>query len=61
MHGYFASFIKSGNPNGAGLPNWPAATPAGTVQFMRIDVEPRAEADKTRARYLLLDAEYMKK
>jgi len=61
MHGYFASFIKTGNPNGAGLPNWPAAAAAGTVQFMRIDVEPRAETDKTRARYLLLDAEYMKK
>jgi para-nitrobenzyl esterase len=61
MHGYFASFIKTGNPNGAGLPNWPAAATAGTVQFMRLDVEPRAETDKTRARYLLLDAEYLKK
>jgi para-nitrobenzyl esterase len=61
MQGYFANFIKTGNPNGAGLPNWPAATAGSAIQYMRIDVEPRVETDKTRARYLFLDAEYMKK
>jgi para-nitrobenzyl esterase len=24
LQGYFANFIKTGNPNGAGLPQWPA-------------------------------------
>lgn len=52
MQNYFANFIKKGNPNGAGLPEWPVIT-AG--RFMRIDVESRAEADNTRARYLFLD------
>ena len=52
MQSYFANFIKKGNPNGAGLPEWPAMS---TSRFMKIDVESRAETDKTRARYLFLD------
>jgi para-nitrobenzyl esterase len=58
MLGYFANFVKTGNPNGAGLPQWPAANAGGDPQFMRIDVDSRAEADKTRDRYLFLDSIY---
>ncbi len=29
MEGYFAQFIKTGNPNGAGLPHWPALAESG--------------------------------
>ncbi len=61
MQGYFANFIRTGNPNGAGLPEWPAVTGGNTVQYMRIDVEPRVETDKTRARYQFLDVDYVKK
>jgi para-nitrobenzyl esterase len=61
MHGYFANFIKTGNPNGEGLPNWPSASTGDTVQYMRIDVEPRVETDRTRARYVFLDSDYAKK
>ena len=61
MQGYFANFVKTGNPNGTGLPNWPAASTGDTVQYMRIDVEPRVETDRTRARYVFLDADYAKK
>jgi para-nitrobenzyl esterase len=53
MQNYFANFIKKRNPNGAGLPEWPALS---TGRVMRIDVESRAEpADTTRARYQFLD------
>jgi len=59
MQGYFENFIKTFNPNGAGLPNWPVGTPDanGQVQRIRIDVDTRAEAEP-RARYLLQDQVY---
>ena len=60
MQGYFANFIKTGNPNGPGLPAWPAANSGAAVQFMRLDVDSRAETDKTRERYLFLDSLYSK-
>ena len=60
MQGYFANFVKTGNPNGPGLPQWPAVNGGGSAQFMRIDVDSRAEVDKTRERYLFLDSIYHK-
>jgi para-nitrobenzyl esterase len=61
MQGYFANFIKTGNPNGAGLPIWPAYNSNDGFQIMRLDVESRAEPEKTRARYLFLDPFYVKR
>ncbi|PYS77106.1 MAG: carboxylesterase [Acidobacteria bacterium] len=55
MQGYFANFVKKGDPNAPGLPAWPASTAGGTVQIMRLDVESRAEAERHRERYLFLD------
>jgi para-nitrobenzyl esterase len=60
MQGYFANFIKTGNPNGPGLPMWPAYRIDDGFQIMRLDVESRAETEKTRARYLFLDPFYVK-
>ncbi|MFL5618951.1 MAG: carboxylesterase/lipase family protein [Gemmatimonadaceae bacterium] len=59
MQGYFENFIKTGNPNGPGLPNWPIGTvdASGNVQRVRIDVETKAEAEP-RARYLFEDQVY---
>ncbi|MFN0123420.1 MAG: carboxylesterase/lipase family protein [Blastocatellia bacterium] len=48
MQDYFANFIKTGNPNGKGLPEWPKFS-AG--QRLIIDVNTRAEADNARTRY----------
>jgi para-nitrobenzyl esterase len=55
LQGYFLNFIKTGNPNGPGLPDWPAYT-SPTFQRMWIDTASRAEAEPERARYLALDA-----
>jgi para-nitrobenzyl esterase len=55
MQGYFANFIKTGDPNGPGLPSWPrGAASDGEVRRIRIDVDTRVEAEP-RARYLFLD------
>jgi para-nitrobenzyl esterase len=59
MQGYFENFIKTGNPNGSGLPNWPvgAVDASGNAQRIRIDVETKAEPEP-RARYLFQDQAY---
>ena len=58
MQEYFANFIKTGNPNGPGLPAWPTFD---TGNRMTIDVNTRAEREKVRARYEFLDQFFMKK
>jgi para-nitrobenzyl esterase len=56
MQGYFANFIKTGNPNGPGLPTWPAYEARTNFMRMRIDVVSRAEPEPDRTRYEVLDA-----
>ncbi len=54
LKAYFANFVKTGDPNSAGLPEWPAAPGDGPATQMRIEVNSRAEPAPQR-RYLLLD------
>lgn len=61
MQGYFANFVKAGDPNGPGLPTWPAANRGDAARVMRIDVDTRVELDGHRGRYLILDRLYLKK
>ena len=58
MQGYFVNFIKTGNPNGPGLLNWPAYTSGTNFQRMRLYVTSRVEPEPHRDRYLALDALY---
>jgi len=55
MQGYFVNFIKTANPNGAGLPEWPVSNRAAARQVLRLDTTSKAEPELNRERYLLLD------
>ncbi len=56
LQGYFVNFIKTGNPNGAGLPNWPAYNSETNYQRMRLGVDSHAQPETDRAYYLVLDS-----
>jgi len=55
MEGYFANFIKTGNPNGGSLPAWPAVQESdGGLLRQTIDAHTRTEADHGAARQAFL-------
>jgi para-nitrobenzyl esterase len=54
MMSYWTNFAKTGNPNGPGLPNWPAYS-ATSRQVLRINATTRAEAEQRRDRFDLHD------
>jgi len=56
MQAFFVNFIKTGNPNGPGLPEWQTYRPDNNYQRMRIDVESHGEVEAHRDRYVALDA-----
>jgi para-nitrobenzyl esterase len=58
MEDYFANFIKTGNPNGGSLPNWPAAAKNDPQpQVMNINVDSKAEkATNDAAIFFLIKA-----
>ncbi|MFD2602806.1 carboxylesterase/lipase family protein [Flavobacterium suzhouense] len=59
---YIANFIKTGNPNGKGLSDWPVSKPEGDMNLMILDVTSKSVKEPNRDRYLFLDGYYnMKK
>jgi para-nitrobenzyl esterase len=62
MQNYFANFIKTGNPNGEKLPDWPVAKAGDTTPpVMILNTESKAEKAANDARYLFLDKTYANK
>ncbi len=53
---YWINFVKTGNPNGAGLPNWPAYTAAGDELLNFTNDGPVAQADPWKDRLDLIEA-----
>jgi para-nitrobenzyl esterase len=56
MQAFFVNFIRTFNPNGSGLSNWPAYRADDRYRIMRIDVKSQAEPEADRERYLALGA-----
>lgn len=56
MAGYFANFIKTGDPNGEGLPPWPAFGKSREV--MHLDAVSYAAPEEHRDRYEFVDEYY---
>ncbi len=54
MNRYWANFIKTGDPNGEGLPKWPDFTK--TREVMHLDAVSQAKPEQHRGRYEFLDA-----
>ena len=55
MQGYFVRFIKTGDPNGQGLANWPVWQ-SSIPKVMVIDTTAAAVSEAHKDRYLLLDS-----
>ena len=56
MESYFANFIRTGDPNGADLPGWPALNRGTGGRRMLLDVMTHAVPVPDRARYLFLES-----
>jgi len=61
MSSYWVNFVKSGNPNGSGLPEWSKCDTANGYQVMHLNGKNvHATADAVRGRYEFLDAQSAK-
>jgi para-nitrobenzyl esterase len=56
MSTYWANFAKTGDPNGPGLPKWPAYNSSGTFEVMHFASDSKATPDEYQKRYTFLDS-----
>jgi para-nitrobenzyl esterase len=59
MQNYFVNFVKTGNPNGNGLPTW-YGLQSSIPKVMVIDTESRSQPEKNAKRYVVMDTFYNK-
>jgi len=57
---YWSNFAKNGDPNGAGLPNWPRYNADTGYEVMHLDADSKAQKDMHRARYEFLSTVWVK-
>ncbi|WP_246229581.1 hypothetical protein [Mucilaginibacter humi] len=53
------NFVKTGNPNGPGLPTW-YGLQSSIPKVMVIDTESKSQTEKNAKRYIMLDTFYNK-
>lgn len=53
---YWTNFARSGDPNGAGLPEWPVYKPKGDAQVLYLSANSKAAKDAQRSRYEFLQS-----
>ncbi len=61
MSSYWTNFAKTGNPNGPGLPNWPAYNAGADRMVMHLNAQAEAAPDQTLPEYQFLDSLASKK
>lgn len=57
---YWTNFARTGNPNGAGAPEWPQYNAGDGWQLMHLDVNSESGPDQHRDRYLFLQSAWAK-